>query len=238
LGGHSERREQGQAAVTALAKKENSVSPKQRIHRRKGKPQLRVIHGSRELGAEEAEALSLSVSARFRAKQLERRAERSNKNNDAPERRSVAIAMLAVEERLVKAFWTIARQPARNLGPALLSQCGLDYTPERGDLVGYADAAGGKWQSVAPRPAIPSGKEIDDANGALDWLLFIDEGRRKILVAGATSKRGDTGRQISWPRLRQGMPEFAGLSTRTLQGRYRESLRIIVNELTLARLAK
>lgn len=212
--------------------------PPKRIHRRKSKPQLRVIHGSRELGAEEAELLSLSVSAKFRARQLERRADRSRKDNETPERQSVAIAMLAVEERLVKAFWTIARQPAKNLCPASLAQCGLDYMPERGDLGGYADAAGGKWHSIAPRPAVPGGKEIDDANNALDWLLFIDEARRKILVLGATSKRGDTGRQIPWARLRQNKDEFAGLSTRTMQGRYREALRIIVNELTLARLAK
>jgi hypothetical protein len=164
--------------------------------------------------------------------------ERSDRENRVPERQSVAIAMLAVEERLVKAFWTIARQPARNLGPGLLGKCGLDYMPEGGDLGGFTDAAGGKWQSVAPRPSIPSGKEIDAASEALDWLLFVDEGRRKVLVMGATSKRGDTGRQIPWARLREGRKELGGWSTRTLQGRYREALRIIVNELTLARLAK
>lgn len=212
---------------------------KPRIRRSRQKPTLIVVHGGKELGSEEGRSLSLSVSDRFRARQTQRRFERAARDNGhAPERQSVALAMLAVEQRLVKAFWTIARQPAKNLGPALLARCGVDYIPERSDLTGYADAAGGKWHSVAPRPPIPSGKDIDAANEALDWLLFVDEGKRKLLVAGATSKRGDLGRQINWPRLRQGMPELAGLSTRTCQGRYREALRIIVNELTIAHLAK
>lgn len=216
---------------------ERKQSKRPRFKRQRVKPRLVVIEGGRELEGDDAKAASLSVSERFRAKQDVRRFERARRDNHCPERQSVAIAMLAVEQRLVKAFWTIARQPAKNLGPALLGRCGLDYIPDRTDLSGYADAAGGKWYSVAPRPPIPSGKEIDQANEALDWLLFVDEGRRKLLVAGATSKRGDLGRQINWSRLRQGMPELAGLSTRTCQGRYREALRIIVNGLTLARLA-
>jgi hypothetical protein len=206
--------------------------------KRRGKPRLVVVHCGKELSHEDGQTLSLSISQRFRARQLQRRMERSKLDNAAsPERQSVAIAMLAVEERLVKAFWTIARQPAKNISPMRGVRCGLDYLPERGDLNGYTDAAGGKWESIAPRPPIPSGKEIDAANEALDWLLFVDEARRKVLVVGATSKRGDAGRQINWPRIRDGMPELGGLSTRTCQGRYREALRIIVNELTLARLA-
>lgn len=212
---------------------------KPRIRRQKRPPHLVVVHGGRELDTEQGHVLRISASARFRLRQLEQRLARSDRrNSDVPERHSVATAMLAVEERLVKAFWTIARQPARNIGPQLLDRCGLDYTPDTTDFSGYADAAGGKWHSIAPRPAIPSGKEIDDANGALDWLLYVDDAKRKILVVGATSKRGDCGRQINWARIRQGMPELVGLSTRTCQGRYREALRIIVNELTLAQLAK
>lgn len=210
-----------------------------KAQRRRQKVKLVVVHGGRELDTEQGHALSLSASDRFRLRQLERRLERSDhRNSDVPERQSVATAMLAIEERLVKAFWTIARQPSRNIGPQLLDRCGLDYTPDGTDFSGYVDAAGGKWHSVAPRPAVPSGKEIDDANGALDWLLYIDEAKRKILVVGATSKRGDAGRQINWARIRQVMPQLAGLSSRTCQGRYREALRIIVNELTLAHLAK
>lgn len=202
---------------------------------------LEVIENGKAVPKEMRSSVLLDCSTRFRARQDQAqvaRLERTMKRNQhAPERQSIAIAMLAVEQRLVEAFWTIARQPANRLGPAITSRCGIDYIPERGDFNGYSDAAGGKWYSVAPRPPIPSGREIDRANEALDWLLFVDENRRKLLVAGATSKRGDMARIISWGRLREGMPELYGLTTRTLQGRYREALRIIVTELTLARLA-
>ena len=212
---------------------------KRRIKRSKQPPKLVVVEGGKKLPDEDASDFLHSVSDRMRARQALRRIDRAGRDNHtSPERRSVAIAMLAVEHRLVKAFWTIARQPTKSIAPLLSGRCGIDYIPDRSDLSGYADAAGGKWHSVAPRPPIPSGKEIDAAAEALDWLLFVDEGKRKLLVAGATSKRGDLGRQINWGRLRQGMPELAGLTTRTCQGRYREALRIIVNELTIARLAK
>lgn len=221
-----------------MATMAKDVITKPRIRRQKRPPKLVVVHGGRELGSEEGKALSLSASERFRARQTERRVLRAEKENQAPERRSVAIAMLAVEARLVKAFWTIARQPAGTIAPVAAARCGIDYLPDRGDLAGYADAAGGKWHSIAPRAPIPSGKEIDQANEALDWLLFVDEVRRKVLVVGATSKRGDLGRQINWIRVKQAMPELVDLSRRTLNGRYREALRIIVNELTVARLPK
>lgn len=206
--------------------------------RRRGSVKHQTIHGSRVLEGEASTALRLAVSNRYRARQLERRLQRSRRENDVPERQSVAMAMLAVEERLVKAFWTIARQPANGTSPRASNRNGLDYMADGDDLTGYVDAAGGKWESIAPRPPIPSGKEIDEANKAIEWLLYVDECRRKLLVVGATSKRGDAGRQINWPRIRQGMPELGGLSTRTCQGRYREALRIIVNELTLAQLAR
>lgn len=210
-----------------------------RIRRPRQKPTLVVVEGGRQLSEKHGSELLLSVSERMRLNQSLRRIERAKRDNHpSPERSSVAVAMLAVEHRLVKAFWTIARQPTKSIAPILSGRCGIDYIPERSDLSGYADAAGGKWHSIAPRPPVPSGREIDAATEALDWLLFVDEGRRKLLVAGATSKRGDLGRQINWMRLRQGMPELAGLSTRACQGRYREALRIIVNELTLARFAK
>jgi hypothetical protein len=197
-----------------------------------------TIYGSRQLTGAEGLAVRLAASQAI-AERQQRKVERIvHRNRASPERLSVAKAIFAVEDRLVRAFWTIARQPAGTIKPVLSARCGIEYLAERGDLNGYSDAAGGKWDSVAPRPPIPSGKDIDDAVQALDWLLFLDDARRKLLVAGATSKRGDVARQINWMRLRTGMPELAGLTTRTCQGRYRESLRIIVTELTLAHLAR
>lgn len=158
---------------------------------------------------------------------------------DVPERRSVARAMLSVEERLVKAFWTIARQPLGAAQPMDVKRCGIEYIHDRADThARYKDAAGGKWEAEAPRPSLPSAKEIDAADQALDWLLLIgDETMRKLLVVGATFKRGDAGRRINWLLVRAKMPELSGLSLRTLKWRYQEALRIIVNELTLARAA-
>lgn len=207
-----------------------------------------LVENGRTIPKAEAQAVLLEVSRTFRVRQAERldRVEkRYQRNGCAPERASVSRAMIAVEDRLVRAFWTIARQPAQ-VGPKTsfdkdgdlrLGHSGLGYFPEPGDLTGYQDAAGGRWDSVAPRPPIPGSKEIDQASAALDWLLFVDEPRRRVLVAGATSKRGDSARQINWTRLKHGMPDLKDYSSRTLHGRYREALRIIVNELTLARLA-
>jgi hypothetical protein len=211
--------------------------------RQKGKRTVRMdrtIYGSQELTGEAAIALRVAASMRMRhraeASRLDRRVSRIS---GAPDRQSVAKAMLAVEERLVKAFWTIARQPLGQSAPVAASRCGIEYFHEREDVhARYADAAGGKWDSVAPRPSLPSSRDIDNSNTAMDWLLLIgDELTRKVLVIGATSKRGDAGRRIGWERLRPALREFDGRTVRTLQRKYEEALRIIVAELTLARVA-
>lgn len=207
----------------------------------KGKCTVRmeVIHGSRIVPKAEQKELLVGVSTRMRERQSSRLYARVDRVTGSPERQSVAKAMLAVEERLVKAFWTIARQPLGQSSPIAASRCGLDYYHNETDVhARYADAAGGKWESIAPRPSLPSSKEIDDANAALDWLLLIDnEGLRRLLVIGATSKRGDAGRRISWIRLRPSLPEHGGTTVRTIQRKYQEALRIIVTELTIARMS-
>lgn len=195
--------------------------------------QVTVI-GSRVLSADEASKVRAEMTARFRLLQeaaLEQR-QRIPRLEASPDRASVAKAMLAVESRLVKAFWTIARLPGERLGGN--GRCGLDYVPERGDWSGYADAAGGKWESVAPRPPIPSARDIDQAKEALDWLLLVpNEALRRIIVVGATAKRGDVGRGVPWPRLRHTLGNY---TERHLRNKYQEGLRTIVTELTLARI--
>lgn len=201
---------------------------------------VETIYGSQTLKGAEGLALRVEVSRRMlernEASRIHRRLARLP---DAPERRSVAEAMLSVEVRLVKAFWTIARQPLGSAAPGSSNKNGLEYFHDRADThARYADAPGGKWEMIAPRPSLPSSKEIDDANAALDWLLLIDdEILRKLLVVGATNKRGDAGRNISWPRIRLTMPELGRYTTRSLKMKYREALRIIVHELTVARLS-
>lgn len=207
----------------------------------RGTKRMRMVAeiGSRQLTGPEATAVILEASRSFRERQAERMISRMARLPEAPDRRSVSIAMLAVEIRLVKAFWTIARLPAGKITPLGSRRNGVDYLHDADDQhARYADAAGGKWEAEAPRPSLPSAKDIDDANAALDWLLLVDsEALRKILVVGATSKRGDAGRRINWLRLREGLPEFADMTIRTLQRRYQDALRTIVSELTIARLS-
>ena len=208
-------------------------------HRRRQQMRQVTVIGDRVLSQAEATVVRLELSRSYRERQERSRLERRVARIEAaPERNSVNRAMLAVEERLVKAFWTIARQPARNIAPLAGSQCGISYVHDRSDVhSAYSDAPGGKWEAPPPRPALPSSRDIDQANEALDWLLYLDEGRRKVLVVGATSKRGDVGRNINWIRVRAAAREFSDMPARTLRGRYREALRIIVNELTLARMS-
>jgi len=196
-----------------------------------------TVIGERVLSVDEATAVRAEMTASFRLKQEQRLQSRVLRFPDAPDRRSVAVAMLAVEIRLVKAFWTIARQPGQS--SSSLGQCGIAYIHDRSDVhARYADAAGGKWEAIAPRPSLPSSKEIDAANEALDWLLLIgDEGLRRLLVVGATSKRGDAGRRINWIRLRPSLPSFHGMTIRTIQRHYQQALRIIVTEMTIARMS-
>jgi len=217
----------------------SEVMPKKRARIRRQKPRLVVVHGRRELEPEAGKAWLLDVSDRIRAKREERIAARVARLPEAPERRSVAQAMLMVEIRLVKAFWTIARQPLGTVAPLSARRCGVEYVHDRADThARYADAAGGKWETIAPRPSLPSSKDIDAANEALDWLLLItDESLRRVLVVGATSKRGDIGRRIAWARIRSGLPNYREATIRTLQRHYLQALRIIVTEMTLARIA-
>lgn len=202
--------------------------------------QVTVI-GERVLPPAEAEIVRLEVSRSFREKQEQSRlSRRVDRLDAAPDRRSVAYAMLMVEIRLVKAFWTIARQPAKGAAPGSSGKCGIEYLHDRSDVdARYTDAAGGKWEAPPPRPALPSSKDIDQANEALDWLLLIPtEESRKILVIGATSKRGDAGRNINWGRVRLALPGLGGLSARTLRHRYAQALRTIVTEMTVARIGR
>lgn len=199
---------------------------------------MEVIENGRPVPKAQAHAVLLGATERFHARRLQARLERTKKRlAHAPERQSVAIAMLAVEEQIVKALWTIARQPLGKVAPLASSRCGLDYFHDRSDIHSiYADAAGGKWDSIAPKPAVPSAKDISAADRVQDWLLLIeDEDMAKVLVYGATSKRGDAARQVNWNRVKSARPEIKDMPTRTLNFRYQEALRIIVSELMLAR---
>jgi hypothetical protein len=222
----------GQRAEINSANSGKSDGP---MNRKRGTMKMQVIERGRAVPKAEQKAVLLDMTHRFRARQEQVRVQRQvPRLSEAPDRLSVAKAMYAVEDRLVRAFWTIARLPGERIGGN--GRCGIDYVPGESDReAGYRDAAGGDWSSVAPRPAVPTAKEIDQAKDALDWLLLLEDERlRRILVAGATSKRGDVERGLSWRRIG---PLF-GYTERHLRNKYREALRTIVTELTLARLGR
>jgi hypothetical protein len=67
--------------------------------------------------------------------------------------------------------------------------------------------------------------------------LLVSVDQAKLLTTAAGTKRGDMEANIKWERVKRMLPRLVGLETRTLQRRYERALRIIVAELTLARVA-
>lgn len=204
-------------------------------HKPKRQPKLKLVDAK---GRPWADSPLNVPSAHYHARRLERRMERARERlKHSPERQSVAIAMLAVEEQIVKALWTIARQPLGKDAPRTPTKCGIPYIHDRLDVHSiYADAAGGKYESVQPRSGLPSAKDISHGDRVQDWLLLVgDEHLARILVAGATSKKGDAGRQVNWARVAHAAPELRDIPARSLNFRYQEALRIIVVELTAGR---
>lgn len=199
----------------------------------KGKRMRMIVEQrGRMLDPKASAAVLAEVSARLRAKQeLPKRVIRMN--GFAPERRSIERAMYAVEDRIVRALWVLSRLP-NDRGINFARRNGIDYMQDREDRFANAVAAGGKWEQMRPQPSSPSGREIDAMHEPLDWLRYLDRSQARLLSAGAQSKKGDVDRNISWNRVKARMPEFDGLTVVTLHRRYRQALREIVTELTIA----
>lgn len=193
-----------------------------------------TIYGSRVLGDEEAAAVRLELSQRFRARQESRIGRRVSRLNGCPERTSVAKAMFAVEQRIVEALWTLARLP-NDRGVGFASRHGVGYLDERADLYANAVANGG-WLTTQPRPSPPSARSIDAMHEPLDWLRVLDRPLARLLAEGASSRQGDMENPVRWSRIRKKL-EMEHLTVRTLQRRYETALRSIVAELTLAKVA-
>ncbi len=209
---------------------------KPRIRRTKQKPRLVVVHRGRELSSEHGNALLLDLGRRLDARRLHSRLERLEKRHGGtPERLSVEKAMLAVEERVVRAYWVLARLP-NDKGIGFARRNGIDYMVEREDRFANAVAAGGKWDQPQPRPSVPSGREIDAMQEPFEWLRWLDESEARILAAGAMWKRGDAGRNVNWIRARLGNRSIANFTNEQLKQKYRQALRNIVAELTTRRL--
>lgn len=186
---------------------------------------------------EEGQAAALTsgriVRDRFSRDRLQRRANRVDAG--PPERRTVARAMLAVEERLVKALWVLERSAAKEGAVAFSSRNGVPYLPEYVDRYGQAIAG---HEPPMPRPAQPVSKEISEAEKVKLWVLWLDPKKARVLSVGAMSKRGDAGRRVNWLRVRSRLPELADYSTRSLQKIYTDGLHDIVTELTLSHLSR
>lgn len=216
----------------ATAAERVMTAPKKRVKIRRGPPpRLLVVHGGKELPAEQGNALIRELSERLDARRLQGRLERLNKRHGhTPERLSVEKAMLAVEEKIVKAYWVLARLPDdKGLGYARRN--GLDYMMDRADK--WAEAvAGGGWLSRPPRPGPPSAEAIDAMHKPLEWLCWLEYSDARVLAAGAIWKRGDAGRNVNWVRVKGSRRELANFTVDQLKVKYRQALRTIVAELT------
>jgi hypothetical protein len=204
--------------------------------RQKGKRTVRLAYeiNGKPVKPEVGRALAAEASMAIESRRMNGRIHRA-RLPDAPDRRSVSHAMDAVEGRLVKAFWVLHRSQ-RDPSPREPSQHGIGYMLEREDKWAAA-VAGGGWLSTEPAPAPARANEISEADEALEWLTMIDsEPMRRLVGVVAMSKRGDVKRRIPWIRLRSRLGAMSEDPQRTLQWRYREALRIIVNGLTYARM--
>lgn len=196
---------------------------------------MMVVVNGREMSREQGEAVLLDLTQRLDARRLQARLHRLEKRHGrAPERMSVEKAMLAVEERIVRAYWVLARLP-NDKGIGYARRNGVDYMQEREERFANAVAAGGKWDQPSPRPAVPSGKEIDAMQEPFEWLRWLDESEVRILAAGAIWKRGDAGRNVNWNRAKASNRSIANFTNEQLKQKYRSALRNIVAELTTRR---
>lgn len=189
----------------------------------------------KQVPKDQQKAFLVDVSRSFRESSLQRRFQRAEvRHRHTPERLSVEKAMLTVEAAFVNALWVLQRTEGGD-GPCGYVSGGIAYEMEAVDAYGQALANGG-WQTPAPRPAIPSAKEISAAERVQTWVRLLDPLSARVLTVGAMSKRGDAGRKINWERVRHRLPELAGYSRRSLQGIYTGALREIVAELTTERM--
>lgn len=192
-----------------------------------------VEQGRQVLSGEEAAAIRLEMSQRFRHQQEHRQQvmalARRPRRGEAD---SVRFAMRAIEQRIVRGLWVLEVSLPTD-GPKPAAKHGIEYMREREDHF-----AAGEWQYGPARPPIPSNREIETAKEAVRWIDCLDEMQARLLRVAAQTKRGDRERSVNWGRVLQRLPELKGLELRTLQDRYDRALRWIVAELTILRLVK
>lgn len=185
-----------------------------------------LVNGREVIGAE-AERVRIEASYGLKAARIVEEMTRAARIIEFPERQSVSRGMAAVEARLVHAFWVLGRS-TRNPGPRNSGRHGISYLFERADQdARYKDAAAQNWESVRPMDPVPSGREIDAADMALDWLQLIGRIEAEIVSAGARSKGGDVERRVNWARVRLQMPAYHDWTSDRLRKTYFSGLRNI-----------
>lgn len=184
-----------------------------------------TIVGSRVYKGEAGLAQRLEASRVVRERTEARLARRVKRFGHCPDRLSVAKAMIAIEQRIVEALWTLARLP-NDRGIGFAKRNGVGYMDERADLYANAVAAGG-WLTTAPKPPPPSARSIDEMYAPLEWLRHLERSQAKLLSEGAMSRRGDMENPVRWSRIRKTL-EMEHLTIRTLQRRYEQAIRDLI----------
>lgn len=189
-----------------------------------------IVNG-RELSGPEADRVRIEASYGLKAGAIIDQANARRRIVHFPERASISRAMRAIEGRLVHAFWVLGRS-TRNPGPKNADRHGISYLFERADQdARYKDAAAQNWESVSPLEPIPSGREIDASDQALEWLQLISRDEAEIVSAGARSKNGDAERRVNWMRVRLQMPQYSEWTSDRLRRTYFGGLRNIAAEI-------
>lgn len=199
--------------------------------RQRGRKHIRetTIHGSRVLPPEEAAAIRLSASRNIVRHNERARAVRYSGRRESVERPSVQKAMDWVERKVVDAIWTLQRLPADRYGRPK-ARHGIDYILERAERYANAIEHGG-WDAQPPAPSPPDSRAIDEMHTPLDWFKLLPNDEAKILWAGASWKRGDAERRVSWIRVRDTLPDgFQRYSSAALRGKYKTALRTLAAE--------
>jgi hypothetical protein len=197
---------------------------------------LEVIENGKPVPKAQAEAVLIDMTERFRAKQRDDSVRLLARRPNPGESTSIRFAMRCVEQRIVRGLWVleISQEPD---GPRARRRHGMQYMRDYGDVDWrYVDAPGGKWDTPAPRPALPSSEEIDAAREAQGWIRYLTEEQARLLTVAAMTKRGDRLRRVNWDKVRTRLPHLLGLKMRTLQDRYDRALREIVAHLTVDRI--
>lgn len=213
--------------MTAAVARVTKMQPRRR------KLRFEVHHGSRIIPEAEQDNVLLRASATLRAnREREEQVRALARRPTGEDAANVRFAMRAIEHRIVRGLFVLEISLPRE-GVPMDRQHGLEYMREREDHY-----AAGQWQQQAPRPAVPSPKEISAANEAVRWIDSLSEEDARFVRVAAQSKRGERSARIKWERVFNRLPHLMGTSLRTLQDRYDRALRRIVAELSVSYLER